>query len=76
MPVASQRLNEVPLGQTVRVVRIHDLAIAKRLFAMGLLPGTSITLIRRGLFRGSCYVQSEALTLALRNREAAAIEIA
>lgn len=73
--LSSRRLLQVPLGEQVRIVRINDLMIAKRLFAMGLLPGTMIALIRRGLFTGSCYVKAGTLSLALRKQEAEAIEI-
>ncbi len=73
--LSSRRLIHVPLGQQVQIVQITDLMIAKRLFAMGLLPGTKIALIRRGIFNGGCYVKSGSLTLALRKQEAEAIEI-
>ena len=73
---STRLLTQIPLGQTVRIVRINDLHMAKRLFAMGLLPGSPITLIRKGFLNGSCYVKAKSLTLALRQQEAEAIEIA
>ena len=63
-------------NQAYQIVRIHDLMIAKRLFSMGLLPGTTITLVRKGFLSGTCYVKSGAITIALRKEEAASIEVA
>ncbi len=80
MQVRSEKTNKalsnVKIGEAHQVVQISDLLIAKRLFAMGLLPGTFITLVRKGLFSGTCYVKSGMITLALRKEEAAAIEVA
>lgn len=68
-------LLELPLGLKGRILRINDLLIAKRLFAMGLLPGSAITLVRQGPLSGTCYVKSGVITLALRQEEAAAIDV-
>ncbi len=69
-------LTNVGIGHTHKVIQVSDLLIAKRLFAMGLLPGTLITLVRKGSFSGTCYVKFGMITLALRAEEAAAIEVA
>lgn len=68
-------LADAPIGRKNKITQISDLLVAKRLFAMGLLPGTKITLIRQGSFSGTCYVKSGMITLALRKEEAAAIEV-
>ena len=72
-PHQKNSLVKAPVGQTQRIQRITDLSMAKRLFAMGLLPGSDITLVRQGFAKGTCYVKSGMITLALRQEEAAAI---
>lgn len=70
-----QPLLKLPLGSQAKILQINDLLIAKRLFAMGLLPGSAITLVRQGPLSGTCYVKSGVITLALRQEEAAAIDV-
>jgi ferrous iron transport protein A len=41
--------------------------------AMGILPGTSIKVIRRAPFGGGCYVKADNMLLALRKDEACSI---
>lgn len=68
-------LLQCTIGEENKITKIHDLLMAKRLFAMGLLPGSTITLIRQGFFSKTCYVKSGIITLALRKEEAAVIEV-
>ena len=75
-PKKNKPLVEAIAGRPYKVVRVNDLLVAKRLFSMGLLPGTMVTLVRQGVLSGTCYVKAGMITLALRKEEAAAIEIA
>lgn len=74
-PQTTSTLNQAQPNQLVKIVGIDNPHLANKLFAMGLLPGASIKVIRHYWLSGNCYVQSNNLTLALRNWEAKAVQV-
>jgi len=47
--------------------------IASKLMAMGIMPGSSIRMIRKAPFGGGCYIKVDNLLIALRESEALSI---
>lgn len=68
---AGQRisLNQLPLGELGTVAAFASELLASRLMAMGILPGTKISVVRKAPFGGGWYVQADGISLALRTRE-------
>lgn len=68
-------LTEISLGQRARLVGFGDPVIGLKLLSMGLKPGIDIT-VRRKTFNGQTYyISSRGKNIAVRKREAKAIEI-
>jgi ferrous iron transport protein A len=69
-------LNEIPLGTTVRVVAVKGRnAITRRLMEMGVVPGVSITTIKKAPFGDPLEIRVRGYSLALRHNEAIAVEV-
>ncbi len=62
-------------GQCGRLVRVKDPRIASRLAVMGILPGSKVYVMQVKAWRGGYYMKIDGKNLALRAREAAALEI-
>lgn len=68
-------LENIPIGQPVRIASYKDLFIASRLMSMGIIPGTEVQIVRT-TFSGSTYfLQFPHLSLALRKDEVEQIVI-
>jgi len=68
-----KQLAKLRSGAKGLVRQISNPAIASKLMAMGILPGTSIQLVRKAPFGGGCYVKADNLLVALRKTEACSI---
>jgi len=69
-------LNEIPIGATVRVIAVKGRnAITRRLMEMGVVPGVSITTIKKAPFGDPLEIRVRGYNLALRHNEATAVEV-
>jgi len=59
--------------ENARTIAFADPALASKLTAMGILPGTRIELVRRAPFGSAYYIKADGVRLALRDDEAASI---
>ena len=66
-------LPDLNLNESARTIAVTDSAAACKLTAMGVLPGTSIEMIRHAPFGKAYYVKVDGIRLALREEEAASI---
>lgn len=57
-------------GETAIVSEYANCFIACKLTAMGLLPGTEITLVRKSVFGSTLYLKTESHAICLRKEEA------
>lgn len=60
-------------GQSATIRSFSDEATACKLMSMGILPGSSIKMIRKAPFGGAFYVKADNQQFAIRNSEAACI---
>jgi Fe2+ transport system protein FeoA len=68
-------LTEISPGQRAKLVGFGDPVIGLKLLSMGLKPGFDIT-VRRKTFNGQTfYISSRGKNIAVRKKEAKAIEI-
>lgn len=75
-PVSAARLSTLAPGTTAEVLEVQEPgAIGERLLEMGLTPGTSICVVRRGLFGDPMVVQVRGYLLSLRNKQAQQINV-
>lgn len=63
------------VGDSGTITGFTQADIASSLMAMGVLPGSSIRVVRRAPFGGTVYVAIDQQTLALRKHELEAIVI-
>lgn len=69
-------LNEIPIGTTVRVIGITGRnAITRRLMEMGVVPGVSVTTVKKAPFGDPLEIRVRGYSLALRRSEAVAVEV-
>lgn len=70
---SSKQLAKLKSGAQGLVARISNPALAGKLMAMGILPGTRIQMVRKAPFGGGCYVKADNILVALRKTEACSI---
>jgi ferrous iron transport protein A len=70
---SGQPLAKLKTGAQGLVAKISNPAVAGKLMAMGILPGTRIHMVRKAPFGGGCYVKADNLLVALRKTEACSI---
>ena len=71
------RLPEVKIGSMANVVEVHGTgAVSKRLMEMGLVPGVRIRVVKTAPFGDPIEIRLRGYSLALRNSEAEAVEVA
>jgi ferrous iron transport protein A len=64
-------LSEMPIGTSADLIHVGgQRAFRRRLMEMGLLPGTSVRLVRRGRTSGLLEVEVRGCYLSLRKSEA------
>ena len=76
MEKANLRLNQVRIGRTVRVVRVHgEGALRQRILDMGLTKGAEVQVRKMAPFGDPLEVTVRGFELSLRKAEAACIEV-
>ena len=71
--IVEKQLEKACVGAEGCVSHFTNECMACKLMAMGILPGTTIKLLRRAPFGGGCYVKADNILLALRKAEACSI---
>lgn len=66
---------DLKIHESARALAFGDPALAGKLTAMGLLPGTLIEMVRTAPFGNAYYIKADGVRLALREEEAASIMI-
>ncbi|TVO37677.1 FeoA family protein [Vibrio algivorus] len=71
------KLSELKMGQSADIVHLNALPndIRKKLMIMGMLPNTSVTLIRKAPLGDPLQVEVRGVSLAIRGKVAEEIEI-
>ena len=70
------RLNQIKIGNTVRVVRVHgEGALRQRILDMGLTKGAEVQVRKMAPFGDPLEVTVRGFELSLRKAEAACIEV-
>lgn len=68
-------LDQMKIGSISKVIAFVEPTIASRLMSMGIVPGISVSIMRKSLMGSTYFLQFPQLTLALRKEEAAQIVI-
>jgi Fe2+ transport system protein FeoA len=68
-------LDQMKIGSISKVISFVEPTIASRLMSMGIVPGISVSIMRKSLMGSTYFLQFPQLTLALRKEEAAQIVI-
>ena len=66
-------ISDLKLNESAKAIAFTDPALAGKLTAMGVLPGTRIELVRPAPFGKAYYIKVDGVRLALREEEAASI---
>jgi Fe2+ transport system protein FeoA len=64
---------DLKMNESALTLAFNDPALAGKLTAMGILPGTRIELVRPAPFGDAYYIKADGVRLALRKEEAASI---
>lgn len=72
---SGKRLLHLPAGEKGIVKTFSDDASGSKLVSVGILPGSSVELVRKAPLGGGWYVKVDGQTFALRQAEANAIVI-
>ncbi len=66
---------DLKVGQYALVRRFADFEATCKLLTMGLLPNARVELIRKAPFGGALYIRMQNHLIAMRENEAASVEI-
>lgn len=66
-------LNQLAPGDVGTIRKFTDDATACKLMSMGLLPGTTLRVVRQAPFGGAVYIKADTQQFAIRKSEAACI---
>ena len=70
------RLNQVRIGRTVRVVRVHgEGALRQRILDMGLTKNAEVKVLKMAPFGDPIEMEVRGFELSLRKAEAACVEV-
>jgi Fe2+ transport system protein FeoA len=64
---------DLKLRESARAIAFENPALAGKLTAMGLLPGSMVEMVRVAPFGQAYYIKADGVRLALREEEAASI---
>ena len=64
---------DLKLHESARAIAFENPALAGKLTAMGLLPGSLVEMVRVAPFGQAYYIKADGVRLALREEEAASI---
>ena len=68
-------INELPVGQSGRLENTRDEAAPQRLRELGFVPGTTVTMVRRGLFGDPLEVELRGYRICLRRADLACMRV-
>lgn len=68
-----KNITELQVGSTAVISEFSNCHVACKLMAMGLLPGSVISLQRKSPFGGAFYIKSKNHYVALRSHEAQSV---
>lgn len=66
---------QLKVGQVAKVKKFHDLEATCKLISLGLVPNVRVEVIRKAPFGGALFVKIDHQYLAMRESEAASVEI-
>ncbi len=66
-------IKDLKIKESANTISISDQELACRLTAMGVLPGTTIELVRKSPFGRAYYIKVDGVRMALREEEAVQI---
>lgn len=73
----TQSLSSLPIGREARVITVRgEGAVTRRLLEMGVIPGVTVSVIKKAPFGDPIEVRVRGYSLAMRRTEADAIEVA
>jgi ferrous iron transport protein A len=61
--------NNLRLGEQAMIVRFTDEKIEGKLTSMGMMPGSTLQLVRKAPFGGGFYVKIDGVNIAMRTYE-------
>jgi len=64
---------DLKIHESARAIAFNNPALAGKLTAMGLLPGSMVEMVRVAPFGHAYYIKADGVRLALREEEAASI---
>lgn len=65
-----ENISQLQIGETATIAAFANGYIACKLMAMGLLPGSPVSLLRKSPFGGAYYIKTKNHSVALRSNEA------
>jgi ferrous iron transport protein A len=68
-----KNITELQIGENAVIGEFSNCHVACKLMAMGLLPGSSISLMRKAPFGGAYYIKAKNHYVALRSNEALSV---
>lgn len=69
-------VTDLPIGKAARVIAVHgNDRVSRRLLEMGVVPGTSVEVVKSAPFGDPIQVRVRGYSLAMRRSEAGAIEV-
>lgn len=71
--VSPKNITELQIGENAVIGEFSNCHVACKLMAMGLLPGSSISLMRKAPFGGAYYIKAKNHYVALRSNEALSV---
>ena len=71
--VSPKNITELQIGKNAVIGEFSNCHVACKLMAMGLLPGSSISLMRKAPFGGAYYIKAKNHYVALRSNEALSV---
>lgn len=66
-------LSKIEVGEYGVIDKFLDQAVAGKLLTMGVLPGSTIKVVRKAPFNGGLYLKINGYNMVLRQNEAASI---
>jgi ferrous iron transport protein A len=70
------RLDQVEPGRTVKVVHLHGRGLSRRrLLAVGMVPGTLVTVLRRAPLEDPVEYRVKGFDYSIRRRDARLVEV-
>ncbi len=70
---STKNITELQIGENAVIGEFSNCHVACKLMAMGLLPGSSISLMRKAPFGGAYYIKAKNHYVALRSNEALSV---